>query len=133
MVLMDVHVRVPGNFKDLKKFNALIRKVKRKYASAGVEVGVVKNSTGTIKHKRVVEVTSKKGKVYNKTIYSRDYGDPKNITVAQEALYNCKGVPEKNIPPRDYQTYTIDENMDEWKKQMFFHAANLPTHRNGGT
>ena len=115
---MGLNVRVPGNFKDLKKFNALIRKVKKKYTSAGVEVGVVKNSTGTIKHKRVVQVTSKNGKVYNKTIKAPDYGQPKNITVAEEAFYNCKGVPEKNIPPRDYQTYTIDENMDEWKKQM---------------
>ena len=115
---MGLNVRVPGNFKDLKKFDAFIRKVKKKYTNAGVEVGVVKNSTGTIKHTRVTEVTSKNGKVYYKREKSPDYGQPKNITVAEEAFYNCKGVPEKNIPPRDYQTYTIDENMDEWKSQM---------------
>ena len=63
----------------------------------GVEVGVVKNARGVIKR------GSKKGQ-------------PKKITIAEEAFYNCMGVPEMNIPPRDYQTRTVEANKDNWKK-----------------
>ena len=92
--MADLKIKLPKN---LRSFNVFLAKVKKKYAGMGVEVGVVKNARGVIKR------GSKKGQ-------------PKKITIAEEAFYNCMGVPEMNIPPRDYQTRTVNENKETWKK-----------------
>lgn len=92
--MADLKIKLPKN---LRSFNVFLAKVQKKYAGMGVEVGVVKNARGVIKR------GSKKGQ-------------PKKITIAEEAFYNCKGVPEMNIPPRDYQTRTVNANMDKWRK-----------------
>ena len=92
--MADLQIKLPKN---IRSFNVFLAKVKKKYAGMGVEVGVVKNSRGVVKR------GSKKGQ-------------PKKITIAEEAYYNCKGVPEMNIPPRDYQTRTIEENKDKWRQ-----------------
>lgn len=70
--------------------------IKKKYKSAGVEVGVIDNYFG-----------------FDKRAHKQ-----KKISVAEEALFNCMGVPEKNIPPRDYQTRTVNKNKSEWKNQI---------------
>ena len=41
-----------------------------------------------------------------------------STSVAEEGFYNCMGVPEKNIPPRNYQKKVIEDNMSKWKKDM---------------
>lgn len=92
--MADLKIKLPRN---LRSFNVFLSKVKKKYTGMGVEVGVVKNARGVVKR------GSKKGQ-------------PKKITIAEEAFYNCKGVPEMNIPPRDYQTRTVNANMDKWRK-----------------
>jgi hypothetical protein len=92
--MAELNIKLPKN---LRSFNIFLAKIKKKYASMGVEVGVVKNATGVIKR------GSKKGQ-------------PKNITIAEEAFYNCMGVPEMNIPARDYQTKTVNENKAKWSK-----------------
>lgn len=86
--------RLPDN--NLKKFTKFIDKLKKAKKSMGVQIGVVKNSYGI--NKRT--------------------GKPKEISVAEEGYYNCKGVPERNIPPRNYQQKVIDDNMPTWKKDM---------------
>lgn len=83
----------PKNLKDFFKF---IDKLEKSKKSMGVKVGVLKNSTGI--NKRT--------------------GKAKDISVAEEAYYNCKGVPEKNIPPRNYQQKVIDDNLNKWKKDI---------------
>lgn len=60
------------------------------------EVGVVQNATGTDKRT----------------------GKAKSISIAQEAFYNCKGVPEQNIPARDYQTKAIKQFMPKWRAEL---------------
>lgn len=60
------------------------------------EVGVVQNATGTDKRT----------------------GKDKSISIAQEAFYNCKGVPEQNIPARDYQTKAIKQFMPKWRAEL---------------
>lgn len=92
--MADLKIKLPRN---LRSFNVFLSKVKKKYTGMGVEVGVVKNARGVIKR------GSKKGQ-------------PKKITIAEEAFYNCMGVPELNIPPRDYQTRTVNANMDKWRR-----------------
>lgn len=92
--MADLQIKLPKN---IRSFNVFLAKVKKKYAGMGVEVGVVKNSRGVVKR------GSKKGQ-------------PKKITVAEEAFYNCMGVPEMNIPARDYQTKTVKENKEKWNK-----------------
>lgn len=92
--MADLQIKLPKN---VRSFNVFLAKVKKKYAGMGVEVGVVKNSRGVVKR------GSKKGQ-------------PKKITVAEEAFYNCMGVPEMNIPARDYQTKTVKENKAKWSK-----------------
>ena len=92
--MADLNIKLPKN---IRSFNVFLAKVKKKYAGMGVEVGVVKNSRGVIKR------GSKKGQ-------------PKKITIAEEAFYNCMGVPEMNIPARDYQTKTVNENKAKWSK-----------------
>lgn len=81
---------------NLKKFIKFIDKLKKSKKSMGVQIGVIKNSTGI--NKRT--------------------GKPKEISVAEEAYYNCKGVPERNIPPRNYQQKVIDDNMAKWQKDI---------------
>ena len=85
--------RLPKNYKDFIKF---IDKLQKSKKSMGVKVGVLKNSTGI--NKRTEKA--------------------KDITIAEEAYYNCKGVPEKNIPPRNYQQKVIDDNFNKWKKDI---------------
>ena len=92
--MADLQIKLPKN---LRSFNVFLSKVRKKYKGMGVEVGVVKNARGVIKR------GSKKGQ-------------PKKITIAEEAFYNCMGVPEMNIPPRDYQTRTVEANKESWKK-----------------
>ena len=92
--MADLKIKLPRN---LRSFNVFLSKVKKKYTGMGVEVGVVKNARGVVKR------GSKKGQL-------------KKITIAEEAFYNCKGVPVMNIPPRDYQTRTVNANMDKWRK-----------------
>ena len=92
--MADLQIKLPRN---LRSFNVFLSKVRKKYKGMGVEVGVVKNARGVIKR------GSKKGQ-------------PKKITIAEEAFYNCMGVPEMNIPPRDYQTRTVEANKDKWNK-----------------
>lgn len=84
---------LPDNYKKFTKFLDALQKAKK---SMGVQIGVVKNSTGI--NKRT--------------------GKDKNITVAEEAFYNCMGVPERNIPPRNYQKKVIDDNMSKWQKEI---------------
>lgn len=79
---------------DFKKLEKRIEDIKRSKVGGGVEIGVIKNSIG----------------------YDRRNNKKKKITVAEEAFYNSKGVPERNIPPRDYQKRVIDENMKQWRK-----------------
>lgn len=92
--MADLQIKLPKN---LRSFNVFLSKVRKKYKGMGVEVGVVKNARGVIKR------GSKKGQ-------------PKKITIAEEAFYNCMGVPEMNIPARDYQTRTVEKNKENWKK-----------------
>lgn len=83
---------MPSN---LKNFARKIEQIKKKHKSVGVEVGVIDNYYGFDKRRH----------------------RQKTISVAEEALFNCKGVPEKNIPPRDYQAKTIEKNKETWNKQ----------------
>lgn len=92
--MAELKIKLPKN---LRSFNVFLAKLKKKYEGMGVEVGVVKNARGVVKR------GSKKGQ-------------PKKITIAEEAFYNCMGVPEMNIPPRDYQKRTIEANKENWKK-----------------
>ena len=92
--MAELKIKLPRN---LRTFNVFLTNAKKKYKGMGVEVGVVKNARGIVKR------GSKKGQ-------------PKKITIAEEAFYNCMGVPEMNIPPRDYQKRTIDNNMGKWRK-----------------
>ena len=89
---------------DFNKLKKRITDIKHSKIGGGVEIGVIKNSTG----------------------YDRRRKKKKTINVAQEAFYNCKGVPEKNIPPRDYQKRVIDENMRQWRKVI---RKGLKTHK----
>ena len=90
---MALNYIIPDNY---KKFAQFIDKLKKAKKSMGVQIGIVKNARGI--NKRT--------------------GKPKEITVAEEGFYNCMGVPEKNIPPRNYQKKVIEDNMSKWKKDM---------------
>lgn len=89
--------KLTDNKKGLKKLFERLNKMTRRFTGEwNAEVGVVQNATGTDKRT----------------------GKPKSISIAQEAFYNCKGVPEKNIPPRDYQTKAIKQFMPKWRAEL---------------
>lgn len=86
---MTISLKPPKNFGN---FERRLRELGKKFKGKGVEIGVLEKAYGIDKRR----------------------GKPKGITIAQEAFYNCKGVPELNIPPRDYQTQSIDRNSKRW-------------------
>jgi len=89
--------KLTDNKRGFKKLFERLNKMTRRITGEwNVEVGVVQNSTGIDKRT----------------------GKPKPISVAQEAFYNCKGVPEKNIVKRDYQTKAIKEFMPKWRAAL---------------
>ncbi|MGN0016023.1 MAG: hypothetical protein ACI37O_01625 [Candidatus Avelusimicrobium sp.] len=89
--------KLTDNKKGLKKLFERLNKMTRRFTGEwNAEVGVVQNATGTDKRT----------------------GKPKRISIAQEAFYNCKGVPEKNIPARDYQTKAIKQFMPKWRAEL---------------
>ncbi len=90
---MALNYIIPDNY---KKFAQFIDKLKKAKKSMGVQIGIVKNARGIDKRT----------------------GKPKKITVAEEGFYNCMGVPEKNIPPRNYQKKVIEDNMSKWKEEI---------------
>lgn len=87
--MSDIKIKVPLITYKIKK---KLKELQDKYAGISVEVGIVNGATG---------VDSRTGK-------------SKDINIAEEAFYNCKGVPEKNIPPRDYQTQSIGLHQKKW-------------------
>lgn len=89
--MSDIKIKVPLITYKIKK---KIKELQDKYSGISVEVGIVNGATG---------VDARTGKV-------------KNINIAEEAFYNCKGVPEKNIPPRDYQTQSIGLHSKKWSE-----------------
>jgi uncharacterized protein YukE len=107
----SLQIKIPDNFKTFAK---QMQKLKQKYRGIGAEIGVIKNATG--EHRRKVSKISKKtGKKLKSKVAVKT---PKTITIAEEAFYNCKGVPELGIPARDYQTKTVNDNQEKWKKDM---------------
>ena len=89
--MSDIKIKVPLNTYKIKK---KIKELQDKYSGISVEVGIVNGATG---------VDARTGKV-------------KDINIAEEAFYNCKGVPEKNIPPRDYQAQSIGLHSKKWSE-----------------
>jgi len=87
--MSGISIKVPLISYKIKK---KLKELEEKYSGISVEVGVVNGATG---------VDARTGKV-------------KDINIAEEAFYNCKGVPEKNIPARDYQTQAIELHQKKW-------------------
>ncbi|MDR3049431.1 MAG: hypothetical protein LBV16_06330 [Elusimicrobiota bacterium] len=93
---MSVTIKFPPNFKTLP---GALEKIAKRFKGMEAEIGVWDNGGANV-------YARKKGKgiVYKVS----------TATNAQKAFWNCKGVPEKNIPPRDYQTQTITNNKRKW-------------------
>jgi hypothetical protein len=89
---MQIKVNIP----DLSPMRKSIENLGAKHKGGRADIGIVKDFHGV----------------------DRRSGKPKAISIAQEAIYNCRGVPTRNIPPRDYQALTIAQKGKAWQKYI---------------
>jgi hypothetical protein len=100
---------------NFKFFDKTLRSLAKRFNGLSVEIGVWENKGGGV-FKRYKEKRNKKGK--RRAFVMESVTKTSEINNATKALYNCKGVPELNIPPRDYQTQAIEKYKRVWGKDI---------------